>query len=206
MNRVSIFTLSAGFLIAAFAAYWLTRGVRQPAAKHVRPEVQASVPGVDPGTLGVVLTQVANLKAEVQSLKARQDEKPAVRPASSAADDPGATPPEQPPLEYAAVAASYEAIFDAERTDTAWSIGEQRAISDLFARGVEGARLQKAECREDMCRVSIQFSTPAARQQFINAGIGQPPFDHGGFFHTDEATGDFTLFSAREGRTLPAVQ
>lgn len=211
MNRSGIVALSAGLVIAAVGGCWLIAGGQR--GKQENLQSRPSAPGVDPNALSAVLGQIESLKAQVENLKAEHAASLAL-PAASAAEPPtaepasteSAEPPPQPPLEYAAVAASYEAIFDGERTDSAGAVADQRAISDLFARGVEGATLQKAECRVNMCRVNIQFSNAAARQKFISGGIGQPPFDHGGFFHTDETTEAFTLFSAREGSTLPEVQ
>jgi hypothetical protein len=206
MNRSGIVTLSAGFFVATVGVCWLIAGGQR--AQQAIPQSRA---GVDPEALSAVLGQVESLRAQVENLKAQHAS--LILPTASSTASPTAEPAliasagaaAPPPLEYAAVAASYETLFDAERTDSAWSVHEQRAIFDLFARGVEGATLQKAECHEDMCRVNILFSNTAARQKFISGGIGQPPFDHGGFFHTDETTGAFTLFSAREGRALPAV-
>jgi len=207
MNRSGIVALSAGLLAATVGVCWLVAGMSQR-AQQASPKARAES-GSDPDALRAVLGQVQSLKAQVEGLEARHEASvtlQAATPAPTTEQAPSAVPAAPPPLESAAVAASYETIFDQERADSAWSANEQRAISDLFARGVEGARLQKAECRENMCRVSVQFTTAAARQKFISGAIGQPPFDHGGFFHTDEATGAFTMFSAREGRTLPAVQ
>jgi hypothetical protein len=84
--------------------------------------------------------------------------------------------------------------------------GEENAVVAFFATdSAKGAHLEKAECRESMSRIRVRFDDSSAHAHFLT-NMGSPPFDHGGFYRTDEATGAFTLYTAREGRTLPSVQ
>ena len=108
-------------------------------------------------------------------------------------------------VEPAMLQAHYDAVFSAENPDKRWAPVEENAVAALFSTdSAQGARLEKAECRESMCRIRVHFDDPGARTHFM-ANIGVAPFNHGGFYRTDEATGAFTLYTAREGRSLPSV-
>lgn len=108
-------------------------------------------------------------------------------------------------VEPAMLQAHYDAVFATENPDKRWAPLEENAVAAVFSTdSAQGARLEKAECRESMCRIRVRFDDPGARSHFL-AKIGVPPFDHGGFYRVDEATGAFTLYTAREGRTLPSV-
>lgn len=99
----------------------------------------------------------------------------------------------------------YDAALAAERADARWAPAEESVVLAFFASdAAKGARLEKAECRESMCRIRVRFDDHEARARFLTK-IGTPPFQHGGFYRTDDASGIFTLYSAREGRTLPSL-
>lgn len=119
--------------------------------------------------------------------------------------DPAPAAP-QARSEPAALQASYDAAFDRELPDAGWARNEERAIVAFFGTdAAQGARLERAECHESMCRMRIQFQDPAAHQRFM-VNLGSPPFDHGGFHRTDETSGALTLYTAREGRSLPNIE
>ena len=106
----------------------------------------------------------------------------------------------------ATLQASYDAAFARELPDAGWAHNEERAIVGFFdTDAAQGARLERVECHESMCRMRIQFQDPAAHQRFMT-NLGSPPFDHGGFHRTDETTGALILYTAREGRSLPTIE
>lgn len=155
------------------------------------------------------------LRAEVASLG---DQLRARSPAAAASTKPEAPPTEgelerdpapaapQAVREPAALQAGYDAAFDRELPDAGWARDEERAIVGFFGTdAAQGARLERVECHESMCRMQIQFQDPAAHQRFM-VNLGSPPFDHGGFHRTDETTGALTLYTAREGRSMPALE
>jgi hypothetical protein len=159
--------------------------------------------------------EVELLRAEVATLgdqlrarspAAAASTAPEAPPADAALErDPAPTLP-QAVSEPAALQASYDAAFDRELADAGWARNEERAIVGFFdTDAAQGARLERVECRESMCRMRIQFQDPAAHQRFL-VNLGSPPFDHGGFHRTDETSGALTLYTAREGRSMPTFE
>ena len=153
---------------------------------------------------------VTELRQRVRSLE-QQVRANSESTASAIAAMPTATsvssPPPTPELDGPAVATQLEELIAEQPIDRGWAGGEERTLSEFFrslAPG-DGAHLEDLECRNSMCRVQIHFDDEHARQRFTDDRIGQPPFDHGGFYHSDAETGAFALYTAREGHTLPDV-
>jgi hypothetical protein len=194
----AVVLLLAGCLVLARHGWRVQERQSAPAITSVVSTVAGPAPLAS--EVQRLRAQVAVLQAEVHASRtapAAPDRAPAVR------EEPER---QQPPLEPAQVQERYQSLFEAEVVDTNWARDEERSVVGFFgSEANRGAHLDKVECRESMCRILVRFDDPGARSGFI-AQMGSPPFDHGGFYRTDEATGDVTLFTAREGRALPDVQ
>ncbi|HYP76716.1 MAG TPA: hypothetical protein VER12_12200 [Polyangiaceae bacterium] len=152
--------------------------------------------------LQLLRARVAGLEAELRT--------PRASPVTGAVVDAAARTIDNPTLSRrlpgpATLQAHYDVMFANEKADLRWAPEQENAVLAFFASvPTKGVRLEKAECRESLCRIRVHFDDRGARTQFLT-NIGSPPFDHGGFYRSDEATGALTLYTARAGRTLPSV-
>jgi HAMP domain-containing protein len=163
------------------------------------------------GSIGAVASEVRALRAELAHVRAELQATSAgaaVQAAAKtelAADAPSGQ--RQQDLDVNALRAGFQAVFEGQATDWAWANQQQGEIASAFKKLPQpGARLDKVECRQSMCRVDARFDSARARQTFLNESIGAPPFDHGGFYHTNYETEAVTLFLAREGHSLPSLE
>jgi hypothetical protein len=161
--------------------------------------LQASLPVAE---LQLLRARVAGLEAELHPLQ------PAALPAAAMPLATGESSPHAESsraAEPAALQARYDAAFAAESVDPPWARAEESAVQTFFdAESAKGAHLEKAECRESMCRMRLRFDDSSTRSHFLT-NLGSPPFDHGGFYRIDEDTGAFMLYTSRKGRTLPSA-
>ena len=156
----------------------------------------------------LVRAQVAGLQDHVGNVeKARQT---APLPAADAESDEAAVSNPAParrtePRDLNAIEARYLNLLDAEAVDAAWARPEQNAIRDFVARAAPDAKIEELECRSSLCRLRVRLPSETALSTF-RYQIGQPPLDHGGFFHIDPENHTLTYVSPRAGSQLPDVE
>lgn len=211
MRTNSWLMVAAVLVVGLGVAIW-QQGGRRVTPPKVRSTAQShEVPNTrDASELQLLRAEVATLGEQLRarSPAAAASTKPEAPPADGDADadrDPAPAAP-QAVSDPATLQASYDAAFERELPDAGWARNEERSIVAFFGTdAAPGALLERVECHESMCRMRIQFQDPTAHQRFM-VNLGSPPFDHGGFHRTDETTGALTLYTAREGRSLPTVE
>jgi len=156
----------------------------------------------------LVRAQLAGLQDRVGSV----EKTPATeaRPVADAApDEPAIASPnparDNEPRDLNLIEAQYMSLLDAEPVDAAWAVPEQRAIRDFVARTAPDAQIEEVECRSNLCRLRVRLPSETALSNF-RYQIGQPPLDHGGFFHIDPESHTLSYFSPRAGSKLPDVE
>jgi hypothetical protein len=114
----------------------------------------------------------------------------AATPATTPAP-PGPTTPEE-------LHARLDLAFANERTDATWARSEERAITDFVSQAAPSAKVEKLECRSEMCRIELKFESESALGGF-RAKLGAPPLDNGGSYDTEGT--QFTYFAPRKGHS-----
>jgi hypothetical protein len=149
------------------------------------------------------------LRREVSNLRQRLIDAETARAtgeSSDAVSDSESSPNVEPPpapLDGASMHQGYDTVFEGELTDVAWARNEERAIT-TFVSSNGASKLESVECRTHMCRIVVSFSDARSREMF-RARIGEPPLDHGGFYHIDSDGNRLTYFEARAGEVLPPL-
>lgn len=206
--RTNLLLMVAAVLVVGFGVAIWPQGGRRVTHPKVGSSAQShEVPSTrEASELQLLRAEVATLGDQLRARSPAASTKPEAPPADGELErDPAPAAP-QAVIEPAALQASYDAAFDRELPDAGWARNEERAIVGFFGTdAAQGARLERVECHESMCRMRIQFQDPAAQQRFM-VNLGSPPFDHGGFHRTDETSGALTLYTAREGRSMPTFE
>lgn len=155
----------------------------------------------------LVRAQLAGLQDHVGNVEARQAE--AQRPVDSAASDtPSTSAAARSPRtarDLDAIQARYMNLVDAEAADLPWASSEQDAIRAFVSRAAPDAQIEQLDCRTTMCRLRVRLPSEASLTNF-RYQVGQPPLDHGGFFHIDPESHTLSYVSPRAGSALPDVE
>jgi hypothetical protein len=208
--RTNSWLMVAAVLVVGFGVAIVLHDGRRVTHPKVGSSAQShEVPNTrEASELQLLRAEVATLgdQLRARSPAAAASTKPEAPPADGELErDPAPAAP-QAVSDPATLQASYDAAFERELPDAAWARNEERTIVGFFdTDAAQGARLERVECHESMCRMRIQFQDPAAHQRFM-VNLGSPPFNHGGFHRTDETSGALTLYTAREGRSLPTFE
>jgi hypothetical protein len=200
-------TVGLGVVVLAggLAAWSRARNRARPAGAESAATAEA--PPAAPqraanAALGAVNWRVNVLQAQVEGLQQQVAARTAATPPAT---HPAAALPERGDDPAKLVQVRYDAVFEAQPADPAWAPAERRVIADFFSSTtIAGMRLEALECRDSLCRVRLHFDDDLRRREFT-ARLGEPPFHHGAFYRAEPETGQFALFTAREGRALPRV-
>lgn len=208
--RTNSWLMVAAVLVVGFGVTIWQQGARRVTPPKVSSSAQShELPNTrEASELQLLRAEVATLGEQLRarSPAAAASTKPEAAPADGDVERAPAPAAPQAVSDPATLQASYDAAFERELPDAAWARNEERTIVAFFGTdAAPGALLERVECHESMCRMRIQFQNPAAHQRFM-INLGSPPFDHGGFHRTDETSGALTLYTAREGRSLPTVE
>jgi len=178
------------------------RAAAADAAHRASEEHNATAPS------GSALDELAPLRQRLSAVenelrRSRSSEGSQAQEAVVDEAEPAAAP--HPPLSPAAVHQSLDARLLEERADPTWAPREEQSFKAFFADAARAhGQLTGVACRETLCQLRVRFKSAAERGRFEQEQLGTPPFDQGGFLHTDETTGELLLYTARAGQQLVA--
>jgi hypothetical protein len=90
-------------------------------------------------------------------------------------------------------------------SDATWSTQARQSLDQLLADPVlAGSRAAGADCKETLCRITLEHDGPESWSRF-RPKLATAPFDNDVFFNHDPDTGKTVVYVARHGHKLPPV-